>query len=288
MNKQRSLLEIQIAVLLFGLAGLFGKWLPLPPALIVLGRVFFASLTLALLLGLTKQRLRISPRTDYLIFAVMGAILALHWVVFFKSIQVSTVAVGLLSTSSFPVFTAFLEPLVFRESLEKINLVFAFVCIGGVFLIVPRFALANFVLQGVLWGLAAGLSFSVLTIMNRRFSQKYSSLAVAFFQDFFATLVLLPFIFVRRSDLVSARVILLLIILGVLCTAGSHTLFIQGMKRIKAQTASLISSLEPVYGIVFAFLFLREVPSLRTVVGGAVILGAVIVVSLRAAGGRSS
>jgi len=287
MNKQRSLLEIQIAVLLFGLAGLFVKWLPLPPTLIVLGRVFFASLTLALLLGLTKQRLRLSPRTDYLIFAVMGAILALHWVVFFKSIQVSTVAVGLLSYSSFPVFTAFLEPLIFRESMEKINIVFAFICIGGVFLIVPRFALSNVVLQGVLWGLAAGLSFSVLTVMNRRFSQKYSSLAVAFFQDFFATLVLLPFFFGRRSDL-NARVILLLIILGVLCTAGSHTLFIQGMKRIKAQTASLISSLEPVYGIVFAFLFLREVPSLRTVVGGAVILGAVIIVSLRAAGRGSS
>ncbi len=287
MNKQRSLLEIQIAVLLFGLAGLFGKWLPLPPTLIVLGRVFFASLTLALLLGLTKQRLRISPRTDYVIFAVMGAILALHWVVFFKSIQVSTVAVGLLSYSSFPVFTAFLEPLILRESLEKINIVFAFICIGGVFLIVPRFALSNVVLQGVLWGLAAGLSFSVLTIMNRRFSQKYSSLAVAFFQDFFATLILVPFFFGRRSAL-SARVILLLIILGVLCTAGSHTLFIQGMKRIKAQTASLISSLEPVYGIVFAYLFLREVPSFRTVVGGTVILGAIIIVSLRAAGGGSS
>ncbi len=287
MNKQRSLFEIQIAVLLFGLAGLFGKWLPLPPTLIVLGRVFFASLTLALLLGLTNQHPKISPRTDVLIFALMGAILALHWVVFFKSIQVSTVAVGLLSTSSFPVFTAFLEPLIFRESLEKINIVFAFVCVGGVFLIVPRFDLSDAVLQGVLWGLAAGLSFSVLTIMNRKFAQKYSSLAVAFFQDFFATLILAPFFFFGRRSALSARFIVLLIILGVLCTAGSHTLFIHGMKRIKAQTASLISSLEPVYGIVFAFLFLREVPSLRTVVGGAVILGAVIIVSLRAAKGGS-
>lgn len=281
MNKQRSLFEIQIAVLLFGLAGLFGKWLPLPPSLIVLGRVFFASLTLALLLGLTRQRLTIRPRLDYFLFAIMGFILAFHWVVFFKSIQVSTVAVGLLSYSSFPVFAAFLEPLVFKDRLEKINVLFAFICVGGVFLIIPRFALSDFVFQGVLWGLAAGLSFAVLTIMNRNFSQKYPSLAIAFFQDFFATLVLLPFFFGRRTS-IRIRDLLLLIILGVVCTAGSHTLFIQGMKRIRAQTASLISSLEPVYGIIFAFLFLKERPSFRTLIGGAVILGAVTIVSLRA------
>jgi drug/metabolite transporter (DMT)-like permease len=64
----------------------------------------------------------------------------------------------------------------------------------------------------------------------------------------------------------------LLVILGTACTAVSHTLFIKGMRSIKAQTASIISSLEPVYGIVFAFLLLDEIPSLRTVAGGCIIL----------------
>jgi len=66
--------------------------------------------------------------------------------------------------------------------------------------------------------------------------------------------------------------LLLLIILGVICTAGSHTLFIKGMKQVKAQTASMVHFLEPVYGIIFAFLFLREVPALRTILGGTIIL----------------
>ncbi|MEA3420281.1 MAG: DMT family transporter, partial [Acidobacteriota bacterium] len=72
--------------------------------------------------------------------------------------------------------------------------------------------------------------------------------------------------------LVNTNDMLLLAILGVLCTAGAHTLFIEGMKQIKAQTASIIHSLEPVYGIVFAFLFLQEMPSQRTILGGVIIL----------------
>jgi drug/metabolite transporter (DMT)-like permease len=72
-----------------------------------------------------------------------------------------------------------------------------------------------------------------------------------------------------------------LLFLGVVCTAVAHTLFIKGMKEIQAQTASIISSLEPVYGIILAFLFLREVPAGRTVLGGVIILSAVLFISLR-------
>jgi drug/metabolite transporter (DMT)-like permease len=69
--------------------------------------------------------------------------------------------------------------------------------------------------------------------------------------------------------------------LGVFCTAVAHTLFIQGMRQIRAQTASIISSLEPVYGIVLALVLLGEVPTFRTLAGGAVILIAVLFVTLK-------
>jgi drug/metabolite transporter (DMT)-like permease len=79
----------------------------------------------------------------------------------------------------------------------------------------------------------------------------------------------------------SSRDLALLVILGVVCTAIAHTLFIQGMRQIRAQTASIISSLEPVYGIVLAFVLLGEVPTSRTLAGGAVILAAVLFVTLK-------
>ena len=280
MSKKTGLLDIHTAVLLFGLAGLFGKWLTLSPIFIVLGRVFFASLALAFLLFITHQGFSITPRKIYLTLLFLGFILSIHWVSFFQSIQVSSVAIGLLSYSTFPVFTTFLEPLFFKERLVKINVLFSLLCLFGIFLIIPSFQLNNSTFRGVLWGLVAGFTFAILTIFNRKLTQKLSPLSIAFYQDLFATIFLLPFLFVLRPTL-SSRDILLLIVLGTLCTAVSHTLFIKGMRYIKAQTASIVSALEPVYGILLALLFLNEMPSLRTIAGGCVILVSQVLIFIK-------
>lgn len=273
MQKKRSLAEIHVAVVLFGIAGLFGKWIALAPSIIVLGRVFFASITLAFILLILKQTILFPKKSTYFLLVSLGFLLAVHWTVFFKSIQISTVAVGLLSYSSFPIFTAFLEPLFFKEKIQIKNLLYAGGCVFGIFLIIPKFDLSDAIFQGVLWGVAAGFTFSLLTIFNRKLSKQYSSLVIAFYQDFFATLFLLPFFFILRPTL-DLKNIILLCILGIFCTAGSHTLFIKGMKYIRAQTAAIISSLEPVYGIIIAFFFLNEIPTLRTILGGVIILSA--------------
>jgi len=270
-RKYKSLLEIHSAVLLFGLAGLFGKWLSFSPLIIVLGRVFFASAALALFLWFSKQNFKITPSRNYILLVILGLILAVHWICFFKSIQVSTVAVGLLSFSTYPVFTTFFEPLFFKERVIKINMFFSALCITGVFLITPKFDLNNSIYTGVLWGLFSSFTFAVITILNKKLTMSYSSLIIAFYQDFFAMVFMLPFILILHP-IFNTNNILLLAILGVLCTAGAHTLFIEGMKKIKAQTASIVHSLEPVYGIIFAFLFLHEMPSQRTILGGIIIL----------------
>ncbi len=284
MQKRQSLLEIHTAVVLFGLAGLFGKWLALSPFIIVLGRVFFASFAIFLFFLLSRQSLKISPKTNYTLFILLGFILAVHWVAFFRSIQISTVAVGLLSYSSFPVFTAFLEPLFFRERLAPSTILLSLLCVFGIFLIIPRFDLSDSVYKGVLWGLFAGFTFSVLTILNRKLSQNYSSLLITFYQDFSATLFLIPFFFILRPHL-SLREVFHLLFLGLFCTAAAHSLFIKGMRHIKAQTAAIISSLEPIYGIVLALLLLQEIPRVRTVLGGVIILAATLAVTWKGAKG---
>jgi len=279
--RRRALLEIHLAVFLFGFPGLFGKWLAMSPFLIVLGRVFFAALALALLLAVRRQSFRISPGRDMALLVLCGLVLAVHWTMFFRSVQVSTVAVGLLSYSSFPVFTAFLEPLVSRERWDPRSLVFALLALGGVFLIVPRFEAGNAVFQGVLWGLGAGLTFAVLAVLNRRLAQRHSSLTVAFYQDLYATAGLLPALFILPFR-PGMRTLGLLALLGVFGTAAAHALFIKGMRYVPARTASILSALEPVYGIALAWLFLRESPSPRTLAGGALILAAALVVTAKA------
>jgi len=280
MSKRKSLLEIHTAVFLFGFAGLFGKWLTFSPVVIVVGRVFFASLALAVFLHYFRTGFSIRPSRDIGLLSFFGFFLAVHWTSFFQSIQLSSVAIGLLSFSTCPVFTSFLEPLVFKERVIKSNILFSFLCLGGVFLIMRNFDLQDASFLGVLWGLLSGFTFAVVVVGNRKLARKHSSLAIAFYEDFFATLFLLPFLFFIPISL-SLRDFVLLIVLGTLCTAASHSLFINGMKHLQAQTASLINTLEPVYGVILALVFLHEIPTLRTITGGILILMSQILIAIK-------
>jgi drug/metabolite transporter (DMT)-like permease len=269
---------VHLAVLLFGLAGLLGKLLSLPPVVIVFGRTAWASTALILWLSL-RRYWRPPHHRDRILLLVSGALLAVHWFTFFESIQVSSVAVGLVTFSSFPLFVTFLEPIFFRETLERRDLATAALVVLGLLLVIPSYSFANRVTLGAFWGICSGASFALLAIMNRRFSRRNTALSIAAIQNIVAAALSLPFAWGgfhwRGYDFYY------LLFLGIVCTALAHALFISGLAQIRAQTASVLAGLEPVYGILFAFLFLGERPALRTLFGGAVILAAVFLSSFR-------
>lgn len=274
-SETRGLVATNIAVAFFGLAGVLGKITDLPSPLIVLGRVVFAGLALAAVVMLRSVALRPRNRRDAALLLGQGVLLAIHWTAFFQAINVSNVAVGLLSFSSFPLFTAALEPLLLKTRPSRLQAGAAVLVLPGIFLLVPSFHLHDSTTAGVLWGVFAGATFAVLSITNRSLGRRYASVAISLYQDAIAALVLLPTVlFLDPAQLFTARDLVLLLILGLCCTALAHTLFIAGMRDITAQLASLLASLEPVWGILFAFLLLGEVPSVRTAMGGAIILAA--------------
>jgi drug/metabolite transporter (DMT)-like permease len=125
-----------------------------------------------------------------------------------------------------------------------------------------------------LWGVVSGFTYAILSILNRTYVKEYSSLVIAFYEQLVATIVLIPFLFLQKP-VFQPKDILLLILLGTVFTGISHTLFINGLKNTKTQTAGIITSLEPVYGITFAILLLGEIPTLSEVLGGIIILGTV-------------
>ncbi|MBX2873693.1 MAG: DMT family transporter, partial [Saprospiraceae bacterium] len=271
--KRKDLVQIHIAVFLFGLAGLFGKLVDQPALIIVLGRVFFGAIALFILYGYRRQSIRLKQQKDYLWFALFGLILAVHWLTFFHSIKISSVAIGLLTYSTFPIFTAFLEPYFFKEKLLLQDFILAIITFLGVILVIPSFELGNEMTQGALWGIVSGATFAILSILNRKYVADYPGSLIALYQDTVASLLLLPFFFVLQPVL-SASDLGLLILLGFLFTAFSHTIFINGLQTVKAKTASIIASLEPVYGILGAILLLGEAPTLPEILGGSIILGA--------------
>jgi drug/metabolite transporter (DMT)-like permease len=274
----RNLLQIHVAVLLFGFAGLFGKFLTLAPVVIVFGRVVFASL--ALLLAALLWRGRGGVTQPVRAFAALGALLAVHWTTFFQSVQTSGVALALITFSTFPVFVTFLEPLFFREKLPTIDVALALISLAGVVILVPSFDPGDRATQGVLWGVISGLTFAVLSLLNRKYVRRHSSLTIALYQDLFAAVALLPFV-LSQWPAFTLKDVLLLGVLGVLCTAVAHSLFIAGLHGIKAGTASMIACLEPVYGAILAVVFLDEVPSVRTILGGAIVLAVAFAVTVR-------
>jgi drug/metabolite transporter (DMT)-like permease len=271
------MLSLHVAVLLFGLAGLFGKLLPLSPLLIVTGRTFFAAMALGLFMAAGRRRLVPQDKRVAGLLALPGVILALHWWTFFHAIQISTVAIGLLGFAAFPMFVTLLEPAAFQEPLRGFDLLTALAVSAGLVAVAWPLELQSSRTAGALWGMLSGFLFAVLSLLNRKFVRRHGSVRMAWFQNTAACLLLAPFAWSTAVRTVTWPQILMLLALGLFCTALAHGLFIHSMTVVRAQLAGVMAALEPVYGIIFAFLLLGEVPAGPTLAGGALIVGTSII-----------
>ena len=164
----------------------------------------------------------------------------------------------------------------FRQKLTRRNIAIALVILLGVIITIPELSFENSMFLGILIGMISSLAYAVLTVMNKSFAGRYSGTLTAFYEQATAAVVLLPFALGTgaKPSLSDAA---LLLFLGLVTTALAHTLFISSLKELPAQLAGVCSSMETVYGILFALLLLGEVPSIREIIGAAVIVGVVIV-----------
>jgi len=269
---------LHLSVALFGLAGLFGRWLNLSPIQIVQGRTLIAAICFLIIL-LFSRRFKFHRFHFYRNTAILGIVLAFHWIAFFEAVQKTSMALALLSFASFPFFTLIIDWLFKQSPFRRIDLLLVLISLLGTTLIIP-WNRSEAHLEGFLWGLASGLSFAVLTVLNRQFLKKAKAIELAFHQDFFAALVLIPFS-MSLNWTVNLNELGLLVLLGTLFTALSHLLFVKALIKVPAKTAALIAALEPVYGIVAAYFFFTEIPVLSSLIGGSLILGAGLYAQLK-------
>jgi drug/metabolite transporter (DMT)-like permease len=280
MTARSALAALHVAVALFGFAALFGKWLSLPATEIVLGRTIVAAATLAIIVKVRGERIG-RPNAA---LALNGAILALHWVSFFAAVQVSTVAIGLLGYASFPLFVLALERRDAARRSRHIEAVTAGLAAAGLVVLMPGFAMSDDVLRGLALGLVSGFTFALLSVRSHSMVRQITPTRIALWQNGFAAACLAPVaLLVDALEAPTAVAAGLLLILGVVCTALAHTLFIASMRRVAAHTASVVAALEPVYGIALAIPLLGEIPSARTLAGGTLIVAAAVIASRRPA-----
>ena len=279
-NNKKSILFLHVAVMLFGFSGVLAQYVQVPAVLVAMGRVICSSLLLLAISLVKKDKLTLELKKDYALIIGTGVIMAIHWSSFFQAIQVSSVAIGTITFSTFPLFLTFMEPVVFKEKLRARSVISAVILLAGVYITVPEFSVENQVTVGILWGMLCSFTYAIMTLGNRYFSKKYTGRIICLYEQGTAAIVLLPALWLvkvewRPVDIAGVAAI------GFVCTAIAYSLYVSAQKGVCAQTAGIISGMETVYGIIFAFVFLREVPTVRELIGGAVILGVALYSSLK-------
>lgn len=284
---KKSLLSLHISVMLFGLSAVIGQFVDAPSVIIAGGRVICSSVLLLLISLVLREPLKLHRTKDYGIAVLAGIILAIHWTTFFQSVQTSSVAIGTITFSTFPLFLTFLEPLVFHEKIKGRSILNAAVLLLGVFITVPEFSLQNQMTIGILWGMVCSLAYAVLSLFNRHLAAQYAPRTICLYEQGTAAVVLLPAFFLVKTEW-NLHNILGIAAIGFVCTAFAHSLYVTAQRSVSAQTAGIISGMETVYGILYALLFLREIPTVREIIGGAVILGVALVSSLKVSDSAAS
>ena len=273
-NKQ-SLWMLHIAVMLFGLSGVIGKYITCSAAAITWGRTLCSSAVLLILLLLRRQTLKVRCWRDGALLFLAGLVLAAHWTSFFQAVKVASVAIGTITFSTFPLFLTVVEPICFREPFQRKNLFLSLLLLAGILLTIPEFSANNQITLGILWGLGSSATYAVLSLLNRYLSSRYDGMVICFYEQLTVAGTLWPMLLFSQT-VWTATDIGWVAVLGVLCTAFAFSLFVYGQRYQSAQTAGIISGLETVYGILFAMVLLQEFPTYRELVGGTVIVSAVL------------
>lgn len=271
-HESKYILHLHIAALLFGGTALFSKIIPYSAVDIIAFRTLVCGIVVGGIALLFKQGLIVKNLKKLILLVFCSLLFTVHWTAYFQAMQLSSVAVGIISMFTFPVMTVFLEPLIKDTKLHAVDVLMALLVIVGVFFMVPSLSLNNDITAGITFGLLSALAVSIRNILVSKYlSQHISAFTIMTYHSFISAAVLLPFISINVGD-ISDENWLLIILLGSIFTAIPHTQKTFALKHASAKTVSMIVSLQVVYASVFAFLLLNEKLELTTIIGGSLIL----------------
>lgn len=285
---QVAMLSLYCSVVILSINGVLAKAIPLDAVTITHIRCVVAVTALALFALCQRQTLRLLHRSHYGAVALLGVLMAVHWTAFFKGMQVSTVAIGMLAHYSHPVLTVIFEPLLDRKAPALADIIAGLVVFIGIVLMVPDWSVGGSALLGVFFGLLSAVAFSSRNILQRRWVRGEPGSSVMLYQMAVVALVTLPAMapldgFGQLAQ-ASGSTWLMILTLGVISTALSHTLLAVSLRALSAKTVGLISCLQPPLAILLSWLLLSETPALITLFGGALILAAAVYESVKARG----
>lgn len=275
MNPRQALIAVHTTALLFGLTGIFGELIHASATLITAGRAVFATITLLLFIAHAGHRPVMPSPKAIGVLILAGILLALHWTTFFVSVKIGGIAMATLGFASFPAFITMLEGFIFKERTHISEWMVVLMVSFGLILVTPSFDFLDEATIGLAWGITSGLAFALFTLANRKAVSLMPARELACWENLVVALLTLPWCFTEFAQL-RALDWVWMFMLGVFCTALSHALLVSSLAQLKARTAGIVIALEPVYAIAFAAILFAQYPSLRALLGGAIIIAAIV------------
>ena len=266
-------------MLFISTSGALGRYIDLSVPVTIGVRAILAFLLLVLYCKWKKISFKVQKEDRFLVF-LGGVLIAVHWITYFYALQWSNVAIGMLSLFTYPVITAFLEPILLKTKFQKTHLLLGALLLGGIYFLVPDFNFENSYSMAVAIGIFSALCYSLRNLLMKSKVSKYNGSMLMCYQTGITGLILIPaFLFADFETVLTQWKGL--VALALLTTTIGHTLFLNSFRHFSITTASILSGVTPVYGIIIGALFLSEIPSWMTIFGGVLILTSVLIESLR-------
>lgn len=257
---KKAFLQLHLAVFLAGFTGVLGRLITINESLLVWYRMFFSALIL-LAISLFTKKIKWLHWKEMLPLIGIGGIIALHWVTFYGSIKYANVSIALVCFSSVGFFSSFLDPLISNRKLIITEVLLGLMVMLGVYLI---FHFDHKFRTGILFGILSSFLATIFPILNKKFVGKHGADTITFYEigGGWMVLNLVVPIYLLYTPVVSyfpdAKDLFWLLFLSLFCTVLAFNLSVRALSNISPFTVNLSFNLEPVYGILLAFLLYNE------------------------------
>ena len=280
--------ELIAAMLIYGTIGVFTRFIPLPSTVIAMGRGMIGLAFLAAVL-LTRRRKPdwAALRRALVPLCVSGAFLGLNWALLFEAYRYTSVPRATVCYYLAPLFVVLAAPVLFGERITKRSLLCLAAALAGMVLVsgltAGGAAAGAGTLRGVLLAVLSAVLYAAIVCLNK-YLPEVPPIERTAFQLLMSSAVLLVILLCRGTLdglTVSGRTLALLGVVGVVHTGLAYVLYFSAIGRLRAQTAAMLSYLDPVFSILLSALILRERLTGSELAGAALVLGAAFLSQLQ-------
>lgn len=252
---------MHLIIFVWGFTGILGKLIKLNALELVWWRILVAVISLFIGLKILKMPMKIKSKKHLLATLGVGIFVAIHWITFYISIQLSTASLGILCLSTATLHVTWLEPIVMKRKFSWTEFILGLVVIYGIYFVSANFSARDY--EALIYGLVSALAAACFNVFNGKLVQTVPSSAMTMHEMLMAFLVLTGVLaFEGKIDaqlfVMTWSDFLWLLFLGILCTSVAFLLTIDIIKRLGSFTVSLSINLEPVYTMILAIVILNE------------------------------